>query len=169
MIASAIGAGLKIGSSIFGGIKMSQAMKKVRNDIKEQQQDNQNWFDRRYNEDSTQRADAQRMLTLATEQLRDRNKQMAAAQYMMGGTDESVAAQKAASANALASTTGQIAAAADARKDNVENQFMSNKRALSDKMNDTRIKSAEEMKKAVESASDTANDIMNSDYLNKQE
>lgn len=168
MIGAAIGAGLKIGSSIFGGIKMSQAMKKIKNNIREQQQENQDWFDRRYNEDSTQRADAQRLLTQAQETMRNRNRQTAGAQAMMGGTDESVAAQKAANNEALANTTSQIAATADARKDSIENQYMSTKANLNEKMNNITMQGAQQMKQAVEGAADAANSFLSADGLFKK-
>lgn len=92
-------------------------MKRVKENIQAQQQANQNWYDRRYNEDATQRADAQRILTQTEESIRNRNRQAAGAQAVMGGTDESVAAAKAANAQALADATSQIAVNADNRKD----------------------------------------------------
>ena len=55
--------------SIFGGVSASKAMKKAINNVKEQQQKNQDWYDRRYNEDATQRADAQRILTMTEESI----------------------------------------------------------------------------------------------------
>ena len=48
----------------------------------------------------------------------------------MGGTDESVAATKEANSKALADATSQIAAQADARKDNIEATYMQNDNAL---------------------------------------
>lgn len=39
----------------------------------EQRRKNQDWYDRRYNEDATQRADAQAMLTRTAEAIRQRN------------------------------------------------------------------------------------------------
>ena len=59
LIGSAIGAA----NSIFGGIKASKAMKKAKRNVEGSTAKNQDWYDRRYNEDATQRADAQRILT----------------------------------------------------------------------------------------------------------
>ena len=89
LIGSAIGAA----GSIFGGISASKAMKKIKSNVEAQRQKNQNWYDRRYNEDYTQRADAQRILTQTEESIKNRNKQAAGIQAVMGGTDESVAAR----------------------------------------------------------------------------
>ena len=77
-------------------------MKKVKKNIEEQQRKNQDWYDRRYNEDATQRADAQRILTITQENIRQRNQQAAGTQAVMGGTEESVAAARAANNQALA-------------------------------------------------------------------
>lgn len=82
---------LGLGGSIFGGAKASQAIRKQKKRIRAKQQDNQNWFDRRYNEDATQRADAQRMLTRLQENIKNRNQAAQGQAAMMGGTDEALA------------------------------------------------------------------------------
>ncbi|MCM1320205.1 MAG: hypothetical protein NC217_07480 [Muribaculaceae bacterium] len=135
ILGSAIGGALGIGSSIFGGISTSKAMKKVKRNIEQQQKENQNWYDRRYNEDATQRADAQRILTMINENIRQRNQQAAGVQAVMGGTEESVAAAKAANNQALADYTSQIAVNGERRKDQIESQYMQTKSDLNDKLN----------------------------------
>ena len=64
MLGSAIGGTLGIGASIYGGISASKSMKKIKKNIENQMRENQDWYDRRYNEDATQRADAQRILSI---------------------------------------------------------------------------------------------------------
>lgn len=59
-----IGSALGAVGSIFGGNSASKAMKKAKQNVEQQIQKNQDWYDRRYNEDATQRADAQRILTM---------------------------------------------------------------------------------------------------------
>lgn len=131
MIGSAIGAA----GAIFGGISASRAMKKAKKNVEAQRQKNQDWYDRRYNEDATQRADAQRILTQTEESIKQRNNAAAGAAAVMGGTDESVAAAKAANNQALADATSQIAAQADARKDNIEATYMENDNAFAEQLN----------------------------------
>lgn len=155
-IGSVIGGGMKLASILYGGIKNAKAYTDVINSIKQQQQDNQNWFDRRYNEDSTQRADAQALLTATEESIRNRNRQAAGAAAVMGGTDESVAAAKAANNQALVDATSKIAAAADQRKDAIENQYMSTKSNLSSQINDMTLKKAQSTADAVKEAADAA-------------
>lgn len=155
-IGSAIGAGMTAASSLYGGIKNAKAYKDVIGNIKQQQQDNQDWFDRRYNEDSTQRADAQALLTATEESIRNRNRQAAGAAAVMGGTDESVAAAKAANNQALVDATSKIAAAADQRKDAIENQYMSTKSNLNSQINDMTLKKAQSTAEAVKKVADAA-------------
>lgn len=158
-IGSVIGAGMNAAASIYGGIKNAKAYTDVINSIKQQQQDNQDWFDRRYNEDSTQRADAQALLTATEESIRNRNRQAAGAAAVMGGTDESVAAAKAANNQALVDATSKIAAAADQRKDAIENQYMSTKSNLSSQINDMTLKKAESTAAAVKEVADAAGSL----------
>lgn len=158
-IGSMIGLGMTAAASIYGGAKNAKAYKDVINSIKQQQQDNQDWFDRRYNEDSTQRADAQALLTATEESIRNRNRQAAGAAAVMGGTDESVAAAKAANNQALVDATSKIAAAADQRKDAIENQYMSTKSNLSSQINDMTLKKAQSTAAAVEKVADAAGNL----------
>lgn len=155
-IGSMIGLGMTAASSLYGGIKNAKAYKDVIGNIKQQQQDNQDWFDRRYNEDSTQRADAQALLTATEESIRNRNRQAAGAAAVMGGTDESVAAAKAANNQALVDATSKIAAAADQRKDAIENQYMSTKSNLNSQINDMTLKKAQSTADAVKKVADAA-------------
>ena len=83
MIGSIIGGALNIGASIFGGIKQAKAMKNVQKNLQNQMAENQNWYDRRYNEDATQRADAQRLITMTEESIKNRNKQAAGSAAVM--------------------------------------------------------------------------------------
>lgn len=159
MIGSIIGAGMQAIGSIAGGIIQNKAMKKVENNLEEQQQQNQDWYDRRYNEDATQRADAQRLLTMTENSIRERNKQSAATAAVMGGTEESVAAAKAANNQALVDATANITASADARKDNIENQFMATRANLYGQQNNMTMKKAEATGQAVQGIADAAGSI----------
>ena len=158
-LGSLIGGALKIGGSIFGGLKASQAMKQVRNNLNDQMRDNQEWYDRRYNEDATQRADAQRMLAMTMDAIRDRSKDAKGTQAVMGGTEESMAATKAANANALADTAANIAIAGAARKDSIENQYMTKKDSINEKLNNLTQQKANNIINAVNGVSSAAGDV----------
>ncbi len=124
---------MKLGGSIFGGIKASREAKKQQKMLDAQKAENQAWYNRRYNEDGTQRADAQRLLTNTQDLLRRQTMAAQGANAVTGASTEAVAAQKAASNQALANATSTIAAASDARKDNIEQQYQTNNNALEDK------------------------------------
>lgn len=155
LIGSAIGAA----GSIFGGISASKAMKRAKKNVEAQRQKNQDWYDRRYNEDATQRADAQRILTQTEESIKQRNKQAAGSAAVMGGTDESVAAAKAANNQALADATSQIAANAEARKDNIEATYMANDNAFVEQLNQLELGKAQAIGQAVQGVANAASSM----------
>lgn len=156
MIGSLIGAGVGAAAKIFGGIKAAKQMKAVRKDLEAQQAENQAWYDRRYNEDATQRADAQRILAMTEESIKNRNKAAAGSAAVMGGTDESVAATKAANAQALADATSQIAVAGDQRKDAIENQYQNRDAAIRSQIANMRMQQAQNIQNAAQGVADAA-------------
>ena len=139
LIGSIAGGALGAAGSIFGGISASKAMRRVKKNLQAQKEANQNWYDRRYNEDATQRADAQRILTQTEESIRNRNRQAAGAQAVMGGTDESTAAAKAANAQALADATSQIAVNAVYRKGQNEQTYQQRDSQINEALNNLEI------------------------------
>ena len=150
LIGSIAGGALGAAGSIFGGISASKAMRRVKKSLQAQKQANQNWYDRRYNEDATQRADAQRILTQTEESIRNRNRQAAGAQAVMGGTDESTAAAKAANAQALADATSQIAVNAENRKDQIEQTYQQRDSQINEALNNLEINKAQAISQAVQ-------------------
>ena len=136
IIGGAIGGVAGIAGNIFGGISASKAMKRVKNNLEEQKRANQDWYDQRYNEDATQRADAQAILAKTEEAIKSRNRAASGAAAVMGGTEESVAATKAANAQAMAEATSNIAVNAERRKDSIEAQYQTKDEALQSQLND---------------------------------
>ena len=159
LLGGAIGAGLSAVGSIFGNISASKAMKKVKDNLNEQRKRNQDWYDRRYNEDATQRADAQAILTRTEETIRARNKQAAGTQAVMGGTEESVAAAKAANNQALADATATIAVNADKRKDAIEQQYQARDAEIQEQLNDLEQKKAQNTAQAIQGVAEAGSNI----------
>lgn len=149
MLGALIGAGLGLASSIAGGIANRKARRKQEQMIAQQQRENQAWYDRTYNADPTKRADTVRLLTQMQEQIKNRNKAAKGRQSVMGGTEDSTTAVKEANNKTLADTTSQIVAANDARKDNIEQQYMNRKNQLQN----------QQMGMEAEKAADTANAV----------
>ena len=149
MLGALIGAGLGLASSIAGGVANRKARRKQEQMIAQQQKENQAWYDRTYNADPTKRADTVRLLTQMQEQIKNRNKAAKGRQAVMGGTEDSTTAVKEANNKVLADTTSQIVAANDARKDNIEQQYMNRKNQLQN----------QQMGMEAEKAADTANAV----------
>ena len=147
MIGALIGAGLALASSIAGGIANRKARRKQEQMLAKQQRENQAWYDRRYNEDPTKRADTVRLLTQMQEQIKNRNRAAKGRQAVMGGTEDSTTAVKEANNKTLADTTSQIVAANEARKDAIEQQYQRNKRSIQ----------GQQMQMEAEKSADTAN------------
>lgn len=134
MLGGIIGGSVGALGGIFGGISKNKKLKKMRKMINEQKRENQNWYDRRYNEDATQRADAQAILTQTADMIKRRNQQSAGTQAVMGGTEESAAAAKEANAKALSDATSQIAVAGAHRKDQIEGQYRERQHQLDEQL-----------------------------------
>lgn len=134
LLGGIIGGAAGAAGNIFGGISKNRMLKKQMAMVKEQQKANQDWYDRRYNEDATQRADAQAMLTQTAEAIKERNRQSAGSAAVMGGTEESVAATKAANAKAMADATSSIVRAGEQRKDNIEQQYLARNDAYNEQL-----------------------------------
>ena len=149
MIGALIGAGLGLASSIAGGIANRKARRKQEQMLAQQQRENQAWYDRKYNEDPTKRADTVRLLTQMQEQIKNRNRAAKGRQAVIGGTEDSTTAVKEANNKTLADTTSQIVAANEARKDAIEQQYQLNKRSIQ----------GQQMQMEAEKSADTANAV----------
>lgn len=130
MIGAIIGAAASIGSSIYGAVKGAQQARKQQRAIDNERKANEAWYNRRYNEDATQRADAQRILNKTRDIVKERNRAARGTQAVVGGTEESVRATEEQGANALSDAAGQIAANAETRKDAIEEQYHNNNSSL---------------------------------------
>lgn len=130
MIGAIIGAAASIGSSILGGMSAAKKRRKQARALKQAEEENRAWFDRRYNEDPTQRASANYLLTKTAEAVKSANRNARGRQAVMGGTEDSITASKDANSKAISDTAARITAANDAEKDRIENQYMNNKASI---------------------------------------
>lgn len=121
-----IGSAVAAVGRIAGGIMGAKSAKKQKKMIEESKQKNQDWYDAKYNEDATQRADAQALLTQTRELISQQNKNAAGAAAVGGGSEESVAAAKANNNKVISDTMAQINQQADSRKDQIEQTYLAN-------------------------------------------
>lgn len=122
MIGAAIGAGLSAAGAIAGGIMRNKAIKKEQELLAKKEAEERDWYNRRYNEDATARADAQRAITMTEEAMKNRNRAAQGAAAVMGGPQDAVIAAQQANAQAMADTASAIAVAGEQRKDAIEAQ-----------------------------------------------
>lgn len=111
-----------IGNAIFGGISANKQRKEQLATLNKMKRENNNWYNRRYNEDATQRADAQRMLSMTNEAIKKRNQAARGKQKVTGGTDASLAGTQQRNAEAVGNALATTTVNAQNRKDNIEAQ-----------------------------------------------
>ena len=148
--------------SIFGGIRASEAMKRVKSNLEDRKRRNQDWFDRRYNEDATQRADAQRILSKTEEAIRNRNRGAAGTQAVMGGTEESMVATKEANAKAMADAAANIAVNGERRKDSIEQMYQQRDEQIDSALNNMEVNKAQAISQAMQGVSQAGGNIAGS-------
>ena len=131
-----IAAGISALSSLAGqGISSAQnkeAANAREKYLARRRQEEQNWYDRNYNADPTQRADAQRLINQVSEELKNRNRATAGRAAMGGATEEAVAQEKALGNQTLADVVGDITAANSTRKDRIDEIHHSNVQNIDD-------------------------------------
>lgn len=159
MIGAIVGGALGLASSVFGGLASRDAAEKARKNVEKQQRANQSWYDRRYNEDATQKADAVRALTITADNIRKRNKAAEGAAAVMGGGEEAVAATKEANNEAMAEAASRIAAAGEARKDEIEQKYLENKQALENQESALEMQKAQNIAQAIQGAGQAAGSL----------
>lgn len=137
MIGAIIGAVGSIAGSAIGGALSAKANRRAQ-ELKQKyisnaREENERWYQREYNSNELDRADAQYAATRLQEAIRNRNQAMAGRQAVMGGSDEAMAAEKERNAEMLSNYYAQTAARGSARKDTIENQYRERKADLNAK------------------------------------
>lgn len=125
-IATAIGAGVGVLSSILGGASASRAAKAAERRQRAMEAKEQAWYNRRYNEDYSDTAAGQNLIRRAKDYAKEQWKKAAGAQAVAGGTDAATQMAKDAGNKMVGDTIANIAATDQARKANVDNIHMQN-------------------------------------------
>lgn len=121
-------AAVGVGISALGG---ARAARQRRRELAQRERENNAWYDQRYNELGTERADAQAALSAMRAAQAQRMSSARGASAVMGASAGSVAAEKNAANMAMGQTIGQINANAEAYKQGVENTYLQRKNDLS--------------------------------------
>lgn len=131
LISSIVGAG---GAAIGAGITAlggARAARQKRREIAKQERENNAWYDQRYNELGTERADAQAALSAMRAAQAQRMSAARGASAVMGASAGSVAAEKNAANQAMGQTIGQINANNENNKMAIENTYLQKKDDIS--------------------------------------
>lgn len=144
LLGGAVGAGISTLGSIIGGIGSSRQMKKARGVLDDQMLQNQQWFDKEYNQDYTQRADAQAMLNRVRQQADNQYKRAEQMAAVTGATDESLALQKAAANDMYAQTLTGLGEQASRFKEGVMNRFLDTRANLDQQKYNTYVQGAQQ-------------------------
>lgn len=131
LTSSILGAGtaaIGVGLSALGGARAARAK---RRELAKRESENNAWYDQRYNELGTERADAQAALSAMRAAQAQRMQAARGASAVMGASAGSVAAEKAASNSAMAQTISQMNANNENNKMAIENTYMQNKNDIS--------------------------------------
>ena len=119
-IASAIGAGVGLASSLFGGISASKAAKEAEKRQRQQEASERAWYNRRYNEDYVDTAAGQNLVRRAKDYARENWRKAQGAQAVAGGTDAATAMAKEAGNKMVGDTIANIAATDQEKKSHID-------------------------------------------------
>ena len=124
-IATAVGAALAVGSSLWGGAKASDAAKKANKMIASEKANDNAWYRRRYNQRFADTAAGQEYRRQAMDVAGKIWKRADGARRVAGATDESAALAKEAGNKIVGDTIGGMAARDTQRQDAVDAQHRS--------------------------------------------
>ena len=117
-------------AGIVGGNATRKAANRNQRLIQEAENESKAWYDKQYNANFLDRADARAAINQTREILNDRYKQAEASAAVTGATEESIARQKRDANEALAEVTSNIAERADAYKDAVRANYEAQQDAI---------------------------------------
>ena len=159
MIGSLINTAVKGIGTVFGLSKAAKAMNQAADIYKQGKKDAYTDRDRFYNEDYTQRADAQRMLALTNERLKEGRLAAERVAGVMGGPSESSSRFAEDAIKAQADTAADIAVAGARRKDEIQDAFQKRKDAYDMAEADLYKNKAGQITKAVGGLWDATNNV----------
>lgn len=125
-----VGLGLSALGTAGNMIAQAKAARQRRRALDKRENENEAWYNRRYNEVGTERATAQAALSAMRDAQKARMQMAAGAASVSNASGESVAAEKAAGNKAIGNTVSAITAQDDARKDKVDSKYMSRKDSI---------------------------------------
>ena len=156
----ALGLGLGAAGSAANFISQAKEARKRAEALDKRALENEKWYTRKYYENSTQSAAAQRALTAMRDAQRERMNRASGAAAVSGASSESVAAEKAAANKTIGDTVSAIAARDDARKERVDDEYRREKRAIENARDNISLQKQQNTAAATSQALNTAGNII---------
>lgn len=125
-VASAIGAGVGLASSLIGGSGAADSARAAERRQREQEAKEGAWYNRRYNESYVDTEAGQNLVRRAKEMAQGNVKRAEGAKAVAGGTDAATQMAKDAANKMVGDTISNIAATDTQRKSNVDDLHMKN-------------------------------------------
>jgi len=125
---TAIGAGVGLLGSFFGGRKAAKQRRKMNQYLNTQDTENKAWYNTNALSDYTQRSDTQNLMRNLRENLSRQNKAASNTAVITGATPEQQAVQKELSNKVISDTYANVGAMGQQYKDRVTSQYL-NRRA----------------------------------------
>ena len=120
-----------LGASLFGGSKAANERRKMERYLRQQESENQSWYDANALSDYTQRADTQNLMKQLRDNLSRQNKAASNTAVVTGATPEQQAIQKEQSNKVISDTFSNIGAMGQQWKDRITDRYLDRKNALS--------------------------------------
>lgn len=153
-------------AGIVGGNAVRKAANRNARLLAEAEEDAKAWYDKEYNANYLDRADARATLAATREMLADRYKAAEGSAAVTGATDESLARQKAAANEVLADVTSNIVQSAEAQKEavraNYENQkeaYRKEKVGVNNQKANATVQAAQGLAQSAQSLGDAADEV----------
>lgn len=110
-------------SAVYGASESAKTGRKTERESRRQRQANSAWYNRRVSENPMQTSENAYALGKMRDMMKERNNAAAGRAAVAGASNESVAATKQVTNNAVADATAQMAAKATARRDAIDQEY----------------------------------------------
>lgn len=142
-----------LASSIFGGIKASDAAKRAAERQREREREENAWYSRRFNEDYLDTKAGQNLVRLAKDRALEHSKRAEGMAAVAGSTDAATQIAKDKGNKMVGDAIANIGAQDQARKDNIDTIHQQNREQYAQMDMDRANQQAQNITKAAEGAS----------------
>lgn len=155
-IATAIGAGVGLLSSVIGGAASARAARKAQEEQRKREAQENAWYTRRYNEDYIDTAAGQNLVRRAKQAANEIWKRELGRMIVGGGTEAAGAMAKEQGNKLVGETIASVAATDQAGKRQLDDMHQRNQQQFANDRIQTHLNNAEQIKTAAQGAANAA-------------